>query len=73
MTWQIEVDSHTCIGSGICASTARAHFRVVAGASRPTDPDAEAANTPLDASEICPVQATTIRDGQTGWVPASQA
>lgn len=65
-TWRVEVDARTCIGSGICAGTAPDHFRVVDGVSRPVRPEVEPADEVLDAAESCPVEAITVRDGETG-------
>ncbi|GLY85451.1 ferredoxin [Actinoallomurus iriomotensis] len=66
MTWEIEVDARTCIGSGICAGTAPDHFKVVDGVSHPLRPETAPADPALDAAESCPVEAITIRDKETG-------
>jgi ferredoxin len=66
MTWEIEVDASTCIGSGICAGTAPDHFKVVDGVSHPLRPETDPADPALDAAESCPVEAITIRDKETG-------
>ncbi|GAA0233038.1 hypothetical protein GCM10009527_031970 [Actinomadura nitritigenes] len=72
MTWLIEVDGRTCIGSGICAGTAPGHFAVVDGTSRPVRDEAEPDDRALDAAESCPVEAITIRAEGTGEVLAPQ-
>jgi ferredoxin len=66
MSWLIEVDARTCIGSGICAGTAPDHFKVVDGTSHPVREEAEPADAAFDAAESCPVEAITIRDKETG-------
>ncbi|MDL4816307.1 ferredoxin [Actinomadura opuntiae] len=72
MTWLVEVDGRTCIGSGICAGTAPDHFAVVDGTSRPTRPETEPSDRALDAAESCPVEAITIRAKETGEVLAPE-
>ncbi|GAA4488943.1 ferredoxin [Actinoallomurus oryzae] len=66
MTWLIEVDASTCIGSGICAGTAPGHFAVVDGVSHPVRAEVDPADPAIDAAESCPVEAITIRDKETG-------
>jgi ferredoxin len=70
--WRVEVDARTCIGSGICAGTAPAHFRVVDGVSHPTRPEIEPAAEALDAAESCPVEAISVWDAGTGELLAPE-
>ncbi|GAA2169497.1 ferredoxin [Actinomadura napierensis] len=70
MTWLVEVDGRTCIGSGICAGTAPDHFAVVDGTSRPAEAETGPAGRVLDAAESCPVEAITVRAKETGEVLA---
>ena len=63
MTWRIEVDRDQCIGSGVCAGTAPAHFRLEAGRSRAIDERAAPADEILAAAESCPTEAITVHDG----------
>lgn len=72
MTWLIEVDAPTCIGSGICAGTAPDHFTVVDGVSHPVRPEVDPADAAIDAAESCPVEAITIRDKETGKILAPE-
>jgi ferredoxin len=72
MTWLIEVDGRTCIGSGICAGTAPGHFTLVDGTSRPTRRETDPADQAVDAAESCPVEAISIRDKETGEMLAPQ-
>lgn len=65
MTWLIEVDGRTCIGSGICAGTAPGHFAVVDGTSRAVRDEAEPDDRALDAAEVL----TGARDGAGDHVP----
>jgi ferredoxin len=66
MTWLVEVDPGTCIGSGICAGTAPKHFEVIDGVSHPVRPETDPADEAIDAAESCPVEAITIREKSTG-------
>ncbi|MGW3248565.1 ferredoxin [Streptomyces sp. NPDC001070] len=66
MTWQIDVDAHTCIGTGSCAGIAPGHFELRDGTSCPLHPTAEPDELLIDAAESCPVEAITIRDASTG-------
>lgn len=72
MTWLVEVDGRTCIGSGVCAGTAPEHFSVVDGVSTPKRREADPAEILLDAAESCPVEAITVRDRETGRVLAPE-
>jgi ferredoxin len=66
--WRVEVDSATCIGSGMCAAMAPAHFRVVDGQARPVPAEVAVDESLLDARDACPVEAILVRDRRTGAV-----
>jgi len=68
--WNVEVDSSACIGSGMCAGIAPAHFELVGHRSRPVRTPVAADEPVLDAAENCPVEAIVVRDGLTGAVLA---
>lgn len=72
MTWLVEVDGHTCAGSGICAGTAPEHFSVVDGVSTPLRREAGPDDALLGAAESCPFEAITITDKETGRVLAPE-
>jgi ferredoxin len=72
MSWQVEVDGRTCIGSGVCAGTAPEYFAVVDGVSRPLRPEIAPDETAIDAAESCPVEAITVRDRDSGRTLAPQ-
>lgn len=69
-TWSVKVDSSTCIGSGMCAGIAPAHFRLVDNRSRPVNDRVGRDDLVLDAGENCPVEAILVRDERTGAVLA---
>jgi len=62
--WQVEVDRETCIGTGMCASSASAYFRLDGGKSRPVQESVEPDDLVLDAAESCPMEAIFVRDDQ---------
>jgi ferredoxin len=64
--WRIEVDRDTCIGSGICAASAAAYFRLDGGRSTPARAEVDADETVLDAAEQCPLEAIRVVDAATG-------
>jgi ferredoxin len=66
MSWLVDVDARTCIGSGLCAGTAPDHFRLIGGVSHSVRPEIDPAEEVLDAAESCPVEAITIRDKESG-------
>ncbi len=72
MSWLIEVDGDTCIGSGMCVGTAPEHFDLETGVSRPVSPGVEAADEVIDAAEFCPVEAIMVRDAADGRVVAPE-
>lgn len=70
MSWAIEVDSETCIGSGMCVGVAPEHFTLEGWYSSPTKSQVEPADEVIDAVESCPVEAITVRDTDTGALVA---
>lgn len=66
MSWLIEVDGDSCIGSGMCVGSAPDHFDLEDGISCPLRPEVEPADEVLEAAESCPVEAIRVRDSKTG-------
>lgn len=68
--WRLEVDRLACAGSGLCLATAYGRLRLDAGRARAmaelTEPDARV----IDAAEICPMEAITVRDVNTDEILA---
>jgi len=63
MSWQLHVDSDRCIGSGMCAGSAPDLFTLEGDRSHPVGeriPEGE--ERALDAADICPMMAITVRD-----------
>ena len=68
--WRVEVDSDSCIGSGMCISIAARHFRLVDGHAQPVQDGIDPDDLVLDAGDACPVEAILVRDQRTGTVLA---
>lgn len=66
MSWSLEIDANTCIGSGLCAGTAPDYFELDEGYGCPTKERVEPADEVRDAADACPVEAITVRDTETG-------
>ncbi|MFH7340332.1 ferredoxin [Streptomyces sp. KHY 26] len=63
MNWQLRVDPGHCIGSGMCAGAAPDLFTLDGDRSHPVRehlPDGD--ERALDAADICPMRAITVRD-----------
>ncbi|OAP25111.1 MULTISPECIES: ferredoxin [Amycolatopsis] len=63
MTWKIEVDGGTCIGSGMCAALLPETFVLDGATARAVAETVEPDETVLDAADSCPAMAITVRDG----------
>ncbi|MEU3027549.1 ferredoxin [Streptomyces incarnatus] len=63
MSWRLSVDRRQCMGSGMCAGTAPDLFVVDGDHARPVrEQIPEGVEPALDAADICPMQAITVRD-----------
>jgi ferredoxin len=63
MSWHVEVDEHTCIGSGMCASLMPEVFTLDGAVAHTVTSEVEAGETVLDAADSCPAMAITVTDG----------
>lgn len=72
MSWLIDVDGQTCIGSGICAGTAPDDFELVDGVARAKRSDIEESEAVVDAAESCPVEAILVKDADSGEIVAPE-
>jgi ferredoxin len=65
MSWQVEVDEHTCIGSGMCAALAPEWFSLDGEHATPVATEVEPHETLLDVADSCPAMAISVSDGGT--------
>lgn len=72
MSWSIEIDANTCIGSGMCAGVAPDHFELVEGYSTTLKDRTEPSDDVVDAAESCPVEAILVKEVETGKVVAPE-
>ncbi|MFE3548532.1 ferredoxin [Streptomyces kronopolitis] len=63
MTWNVEIDPRQCIASGSCAAVAPDLFVLDGSHARPRQERIEEDERALDAAEVCPALAITLRDG----------
>ncbi len=63
MSWDVKVDEHTCIGSGMCAALMPEVFSLDGAVAHPVTPSVEADETVLDVADSCPAMAITVTDG----------
>ncbi|RRQ75840.1 cytochrome [Streptomyces griseofuscus] len=65
MSWRLSVDPGQCMGSGMCAGTAPDLFVLDGDHARPVrEQIPEGDERALDAADICPMQAITVRDAE---------
>lgn len=60
--WTIEVDRRRCIGNQMCVNVAGGHFALDQGRSRPVANPVAPSDDVLEAVELCPHSAITVRD-----------
>ncbi|QIK10331.1 ferredoxin [Streptomyces sp. ID38640] len=63
MTWEVEIDPRQCIASGSCAAIAPDLFVVDGAHARPLKDRIEEDERALDAADVCPAMAITVRNG----------
>lgn len=71
--WVLDVDRATCTGTGMCVGSAPEHFRLEGGRARVIDGRVAPDEMLIDAADVCPVEAITVRDAVTGEVLAPEA
>ncbi|MCS0603557.1 ferredoxin [Streptomyces sp. LP11] len=64
MTWHLDVASDRCIGSGMCAGAAPDLFALDTDHAHPVRADIPDDERALEASDICPMLAITVRDAE---------
>ncbi|HKN56127.1 MAG TPA: ferredoxin [Amycolatopsis sp.] len=63
MSWQVEIDGHSCIGSGMCAGLLPEVFELDGAVAHPLSDRVEPDELVLDAADSCPAMAITVSDG----------
>ncbi len=61
MTWRIEVDRTSCVGSGMCTAIAPERFVLVGDRAQAVEAAVEPDDAVLDAAESCPMEAIVVR------------
>ncbi|WP_030411069.1 ferredoxin [Streptomyces sp. NRRL S-1448] len=61
MTWEIEIDPQLCMASGSCAAIAPDLFALDGTHARPLRDRIEEDERALDAADVCPAMAITVR------------
>ncbi|NLU81026.1 ferredoxin [Micromonospora sp. HNM0581] len=68
--WRVTVDRDACIGTGVCAGAAPRQIEIRAGKASvlaaQTGPD----EAVIDAADMCPMSAITVRDATSGTLLA---
>ncbi|MFD8494206.1 MULTISPECIES: ferredoxin [Amycolatopsis] len=60
MTWHLEVDAHTCIGSGMCAALAPEWFELTGETATARAAEVDEDEILLDAADSCPAMAIAV-------------
>ncbi|MGW7489063.1 ferredoxin [Streptomyces sp. NPDC054786] len=64
MSWKVEIDPEQCMASGSCAAIAPDLFALDGAHARPLNERIDEDERALDAADICPAVAITVRDGE---------
>ncbi len=67
VTWKVEIDPGLCIASGSCPAIAPDLFVLDGPHARPVREEIPEDERAVDAAELCPAMAITVRDA-TGQV-----
>ena len=62
MSWNVEVDENTCIGSGMCAALMPELFELEGATAAALQKRIEPDETALDAADSCPAMAINITE-----------
>lgn len=65
VTWEVSIDRHECMASGMCAGVAPDLFELGEEYAQPVAPAIPEDERALDAADSCPATAITISDGGT--------
>ncbi|MGW1375929.1 ferredoxin [Streptomyces sp. NPDC002446] len=64
MTWEVDIAPHRCMASGSCAAIAPDLFVLDGTHARPAETQITEDERALDAADVCPAMAITVRKGE---------
>ncbi|MGW6837419.1 ferredoxin [Streptomyces sp. NPDC054949] len=67
--WTVRADRQLCMGSGMCAAVAPEVFTMEDEHASVRTPETDEDARVLDAADICPAQAITVREAGTVIAP----
>ncbi|MFJ8913299.1 ferredoxin [Amycolatopsis sp. NPDC102389] len=62
MSWKVEVDGNTCIGSGMCAALMPEVFELEGATATVAKGEMDPGETVLDAADSCPAMAIEVTE-----------
>ncbi|AIG79000.1 MULTISPECIES: ferredoxin [Amycolatopsis] len=62
MSWKVEVDGNTCIGSGMCAALMPEVFELEGAVATVVKGEVDPDETVLDAADSCPAMAIEVME-----------
>ncbi|OXM48631.1 ferredoxin [Amycolatopsis alba] len=62
MSWKVEVDGNTCIGSGMCAALMPSVFELEGATATAIKGEVDPDDMVLDAADSCPAMAIEVRE-----------
>jgi ferredoxin len=64
--WRVTVDTGRCLGSGSCCGVAPTHFALTGATAEAAGELVQPDERVIDAAELCPGTAITVRDAVSG-------
>ncbi|SBT43758.1 ferredoxin [Micromonospora auratinigra] len=70
--WTVDVDREACIGTGVCAGAAPRQIEIRDGKAAALAPQTDPDDAVIDAADMCPMSAITVRDAASGVLLAPE-
>ena len=70
--WTVTVDRDACIGAGVCAGAAPRQIKIRDGEGVRLAPETAPDEAVIDAADMCPMSAITVRDAASGALLAPE-
>ncbi|ABP55211.1 hypothetical protein Strop_2769 [Salinispora tropica CNB-440] len=70
--WTVTVDREACIGTGVCAGAAPRQIEIRAGKASVLASESAPDEAVIDAADMCPMSAITVRDAASGALLAPE-